>query len=95
MKPFLTPILSTILCIAFVPRANAQHEGKIQILLPGTGATEGSIPRRIKPAGPHLERVIEQLLAAEGDLPPAHAIDSGRYNRARKIYLAKLIRERQ
>ncbi len=72
----------------------AEHEGKVQILLLGDSTTEGSIPRRLKPKGPHLERVIEQLLAAEGDLPACHVInsslsgeyirrlfDSGRYDR--------------
>lgn len=74
--------------------AQAEHEGKVQILLLGDSTTEGSIPRRLKPKGPHLETVIEQLLAAEGDLPACHVInsslsgeyirrlfDSGRYDR--------------
>ncbi len=60
-----------------VPSASGEQDGKIQILLLGDSTTEGSVPRRIKPDGPHLERVIEQLLAAEGDLPPTHAINSG------------------
>lgn len=76
------------------PRALAEHEGKIQILLLGDSTTEGSVPRRLKPDGPHLEKVLEQLLAAEGDLPQCHVInsslsgeyirrlfDSGRYDR--------------
>lgn len=56
--------------------AQAEHEGKVQILLLGDSTTEGSIPRLLKPEGPHLESVIEQLLAAEGDLPPCHVINS-------------------
>lgn len=56
--------------------AQAEHEGKIQILLLGDSTTEGSIPRNLKPEGPHLEKVIEQLLAAENDLPPCHVINS-------------------
>lgn len=76
------------------PCANAEHEGQIQILLLGDSTTEGSVPRRLKPEGPHLEKVLEQLLAAEGDLPACHVInsslsgefirrlfDSGRYDR--------------
>ena len=55
----------------------AEHEGKVQILLLGDSTTEGSIPRLIKPEGPHLEKVLEQLLAAEEDLPPCHVINSG------------------
>lgn len=61
---------------ALVNSANAEDQGKIQILLLGDSTTEGSIPRRIKPEGPHLETVIEQLLAAEGDLPPCHVVNS-------------------
>lgn len=54
----------------------AEHDGKLQILLLGDSTTEGSIPRKLKPAGPHLETVLEQLLAAEGDLPECHVINS-------------------
>ncbi|MCA9061512.1 MAG: SGNH/GDSL hydrolase family protein, partial [Planctomycetaceae bacterium] len=57
--------------------AHAEHEGKVQILLLGDSTTEGSIPRIIKPDGPHLETVLELLLAAEADLPPCHVINSG------------------
>lgn len=56
--------------------ARAEHDGKIQVLLLGDSTTEGSIPRALKPKGPHLEKVIEQLLAAEGDLPPCRVINS-------------------
>lgn len=59
------------------PPASAEHEGKVQILLLGDSTTEGSIPRLLKPDGPHLENVLEQLLAAEKDLPPCHVINSG------------------
>lgn len=83
-----------IFAIVCPRRANAEHEGKIQILLLGDSTTEGSVPRRLKPKGPHLEKVLEQVLAAQGDLPPCHVInsslsgeyirrlvDSGRYDR--------------
>ncbi|WP_437223648.1 SGNH/GDSL hydrolase family protein [Planctomicrobium sp. SH661] len=56
---------------------HAEHDGKVQVLLLGDSTTEGSIPRASKPAGPHLERVIEQLVAAEGGLPPLHVINTG------------------
>ena len=72
----------------------AEHEGKVQILLLGDSTTEGSVPRRLQPEGPHLEEVIRQLLAAQSDLPPCDVInsslsgeyirrliDSGRYER--------------
>ena len=74
--------------------AQAEHEGKLQIVLLGDSTTEGSVPRRLKPAGPHLEGVLQSLLAAERDLPPCNVIqrglsgeyirrliDSGRYDR--------------
>ncbi|MCA9041914.1 MAG: SGNH/GDSL hydrolase family protein [Planctomycetaceae bacterium] len=54
----------------------AEHNGKVQILLLGDSTTEGSIPRLMKPEGPHLETVLEQLLAAEGDLPATQVINS-------------------
>jgi lysophospholipase L1-like esterase len=55
---------------------HAEHDGKIQILLLGDSTAEGSIPRLLKPKGPHLEKVMEQLLAAESDLPPCQVINS-------------------
>lgn len=78
-----------------VTTVRAEHDGKIQILLLGDSTTEGSVPRRHVPQGPHLEDVIRMLLAAEKDLPPANVInlglsgeyirrllDSGRYEKA-------------
>lgn len=75
--------------------ARAEHEGKLQILLLGDSTTEGSVPRRHVPKGPHLEDVIRELLAEEKDLPPTNVInlglsgeyirrllDSGRYDKA-------------
>ena len=86
--------IALITVIVLAGPATAEHEGKVQILLLGDSTTEGSIPRLMKPAGPHLETVLEQLLAAEADLPPCHVInsslsgeyirrlfDSGRYDR--------------
>ena len=75
--------LRTLILVLLAPVAlslgtvRAEHEGKVQILLLGDSTTEGSIPRLIKPEGPHLEKVLEQLLAAEEDLPPCHVINSG------------------
>lgn len=75
--------------------ALAEHEGRVQILLLGDSTTEGSVPRRHVPQGPHLEDVIRELLAEEKDLPPVNVInlglsgeylrrllDSGRYDKA-------------
>ena len=57
--------------------SRGEHDGKVQILLLGDSTAEGSIPRRHVPEGPHLEDVIRQLLAAEGDLPPCDVINLG------------------
>jgi lysophospholipase L1-like esterase len=65
------------LLIALPAAVRAMHDGKIQIVLLGDSTTEGSIPRKIVPQGPHLEQVIEQLLAAEADLPPAQVTNLG------------------
>jgi len=73
MKFCLTLCLVVFLSLYSV---HAEHEGKVQILLFGDSTTEGSIPRKLKPEGPHLEEVIEILLAAEKDLPPCHVINS-------------------
>lgn len=70
-------VCSLILLVALPVNSRAVHEGKLQIVLLGDSTTEGSIPRKISPQGPHLEQVIEQLLAAEGDLPPCHVINLG------------------
>lgn len=88
----LSAVLLTCLCSNLV---QAEHEGKVQILLLGDSTTEGSVPRRHVPKGPHLEDVIRELLAAEKDLPPTNVInlglsgefirgllDSGRYDKA-------------
>ena len=78
MARFVISLIAVLVMTAsFALPARAEHEGKVQILLLGDSTTEGSIPRIIKPQGPHLEKVIEQLLAAEGDLPPTHVIQSG------------------
>lgn len=55
----------------------AEHEGKVQVLLLGDSTIEGSIPRVTNPQGPHVEQMIEILAAAEGDLPPLHVINKG------------------
>ena len=79
MKSFMICFLGwgISLAILLLPsEVNAEHAGKIQILLLGDSTTEGSIPRLIRPQGPHLEKVLEQLLAAQGDFPAAHVINS-------------------
>jgi len=71
-------ILITLVSLASHPHlVCAEHEGKVQILLLGDSTTEGSIPRRHVPKGPHLEDVIRELLAEEKDLPPTNVINLG------------------
>ncbi|AMV17879.1 SGNH/GDSL hydrolase family protein [Planctomyces sp. SH-PL14] len=71
-------LIAGILCLLFTTgSARAEHEGKVQILLLGDSTTEGSIPRRHVPQGPHLEEVIRSLLAEEKDLPPTNVINLG------------------
>ncbi|TWU17229.1 GDSL-like Lipase/Acylhydrolase [Novipirellula galeiformis] len=96
-RNLVTPLLvfGMVFTVVGAPRsAQAEHDGKLQILLLGDSTTEGSVPRRLRPEGPHLEKVLEQLLAAEEDLPECQVInssqsgetirrllDSGRYDR--------------
>ena len=67
-----------LLCLAGANFAQAEHEGKLQILLLGDSTTIGSVCRITHRDGPHLEDVIRLLLAAEKDLPPTNVINQGR-----------------
>lgn len=94
-RPFLTLAFALAMLFTLFPsRLRAEHEGKVQILILGDSTAEGSIPRKLVKEGPHLEDIIRQLLAAEGDLPPCNVInlalsgeyiqrlvDSGRYEK--------------
>lgn len=76
------PVLRILFVTIFAMFVNgsplkAEHEGKVQILLLGDSTTEGSVPRRHVPEGPHLEDVIRLLLAEEKDLPPTNVINLG------------------
>lgn len=74
----LALLITAVLAIGVATESvHAEHEGKVQILLLGDSTTEGSIPRRHVPKGPHLEDVIRQLLAEEKDLPPTNVINQG------------------
>lgn len=56
---------------------NAQETKKLKVLLVGDSTTMGRVPREIKPEGPHLETMIEQLAKAEG-LPRLEVINAGK-----------------
>lgn len=76
--PVLRIVLVTILSLLIKGSSvKAEHDGKVQILLLGDSTTEGSVPRRHVPEGPHLEDVIRLLLAEEKDLPPTNVINLG------------------
>lgn len=79
MRLLITASFALLVChLSAQPQSVwAEYEGKLQILLLGDSTTEGSIPRRHVPQGPHLEDVIRELLAAETDLPPANVINLG------------------
>ena len=64
-----TFLLVAIAALVSVSRnsAQAEHEGKVQVLLLGDSTTIGSVCRRSEPKGPHLEDVIRNLLAAESE----------------------------
>lgn len=70
-------VATALLAMCLSGVAFAEHEGKVQILLLGDSTTEGSVPRRHVPEGPHLEDVIRLLLAEEKDLPPTNVINLG------------------
>lgn len=69
--------VTTFAMLVVSSSVKAEHEGKVQILLLGDSTTEGSVPRRHVPEGPHLEDVIRLLLAEEKDLPPTNVINLG------------------
>ena len=69
--------LLLVLSFALPAPSRAEHEGKIQILLFGDSTTEAKFPKLLAPQEPQFEDLVRLLLAAEGDLPPARAINLG------------------
>jgi len=65
-------LLVTFFCQGIV---RSEDDGKIRILLLGDSTTEGSIPRLMKPEGPHLDQTLQHILDASGT--PADVIASG------------------
>ncbi len=83
MNLFSLRVLTCLMCLTAVlfvaPAAiQAEHDGKVQILLLGDSTTIGSVCRQTNPAGPHLEDVVRLLLATDKDLPPTNVINQGR-----------------
>ena len=83
MNLFSLRALASLMCLMAVLFAapvaiQAEHDGKVQILLLGDSTTIGSVCRQTNPAGPHLEDVVRLLLATDKDLPPTNVINQGR-----------------
>ena len=79
MNLFSLRVLTCLMCLTAVlfvaPAAiQAEHDGKVQILLLGDSTTIGSVCRQTNPAGPHLEDVVRLLLATDKELPPTNVI---------------------
>lgn len=70
-------VIATML-LACPTASQAEHEGKLQVLLLGDSTTIGSVCRQTNPAGPHLEDVVRLLLATDKELPPTNVINQGR-----------------
>ncbi len=73
---FWTILCHLILAFSLSTGVFAEVEGKTQILLIGDSTAEGSIPRILKPEGPHLETMMELLLTANGVTKPSHVINT-------------------
>jgi lysophospholipase L1-like esterase len=83
MNLFSLRALASLMCLMAVLFAapvaiQAEHDGKVQILLLGDSTTIGSVCRQTNPAGPHLEDVVRLLLATDKDLPSTNVINQGR-----------------
>lgn len=77
LRPYVLFTIAMLVLLSGSNRLEAEHDGKVQILLLGDSTTEGIIPKRHVPKGPHLEDVIRELLAEEKDLPPVNVINLG------------------
>src|SRR4051812_27025861 len=70
--------LPALLVSLTLSTAQAELNGKLQILLLGDSTCEGSIPKKHNPQGPQHEDVVRLKLAEEKDLPPTNVINQGR-----------------
>jgi len=80
MKPLRTSTLPFLLfLLSVVPPAGAwaEEDGWVRILLLGDSTTQGSVPRRLQPEGPHLEQMVRHLLHADPELPRVKVYNSG------------------
>ncbi|HRA90136.1 MAG TPA: hypothetical protein PK992_18755, partial [Planctomycetaceae bacterium] len=75
LKHLTVRILAVFFILSFLAfSASAEYEGKVRILLLGDSTTEGSIPRLIKPDGPHLAhetaKYLPTMMRARDPKPP-------------------------
>lgn len=75
--PLLAFALSLALPLAPPADVVADEDGWVRILLLGDSTTQGSVPRRLQPDGPHLEMMVRHLLHADPDLPRCKVYNSG------------------
>lgn len=72
-------VCSAVAAFLFLPvHAWSEQGGAVQILLLGDSTTEGYVPRQVRPEGPHLDQMLEQLLSVEEDVPPCKVLVSGK-----------------
>ncbi|NIJ44851.1 lysophospholipase L1-like esterase [Wenyingzhuangia heitensis] len=76
MRSKKTPIIF-LLSVMITFLTYAQQVNRTKILLVGDSTTIGTMPREVKPEGPHLEQMITQLAAVEG-LPALEVINAGK-----------------
>jgi len=70
MKPLPSFTFRFLLCLLLLVApagAWAEEDGWVRILLLGDSTTQGSVPRRLQPEGPHLEQMVRHLLHADPD----------------------------
>jgi len=80
MKPLPSFTFRFLLCLLLLVApagARAEGDGWVRILLLGDSTTQGSVPRRLQPEGPHLEQVVRHLLHADPELPRCKVYNSG------------------
>jgi len=86
-------VLFFLMMVVFLPvPARSESSSPVRILLLGDSTTEGSIPRILKPEGPHLDQTLKHILESGGVSCEVIAsgksgetirglIDQGRYQR--------------
>lgn len=69
--------LLSLLAAVFLSTQATAGAAVFKLMLVGDSTTIGNLPREVKPEGPHLEQLIEQLAAAEG-MPALEVVNTGK-----------------